>query len=181
MLRFARRAGRIIPAELCADRPRLDPYQTKLPSISDLPEMFIADPSDIMSSTPNSSAQTLVGASSSPTELVLKVHTALSQIIVPATPRSLLASEPPPGKHRFLGGMPLLVQVAAWIAIACALGYVLSSIPATHEKLVKGVPQFVPCWPPTLNALFWGGPRSFLLHPAHDAKLPRQSLIRSKM
>jgi len=125
MLRFARKEARTIPAELSADIGRLDSIlkHLGLPAVSTIPEDLIPDID-----------KTGSGEALSPTELILKVHGALSQIVAPATAQSLQVSEPPPGKHRFLGGMPLLVKAAAWIAIICALGFVMTSIPAAKDK-----------------------------------------------
>ncbi len=131
MLRFARREGRIIPAELSASIAQLDSAlkHLNIPAVSTIPEALIPE------------SQTLAGAQSqpsiSPTELILKIHGALSQIVAPATALSLQVSEPPPGRHRFLGGMPILVKAAAWIAIVCALGFVATSIPTAKEKLLE--------------------------------------------
>jgi hypothetical protein len=129
MLRFARREGRIIPPELSADIAQLDAAlkHLNLPAVSTIPEALIPE------------SQTPAGAQSqpslSPTELILKVHGALSQIVAPATALSLQVSEPPPGPHQFLGGMPRLVKYAAWAAVISAIGFVITSIPVAKEKL----------------------------------------------
>ena|SRR5947207_358918 len=123
MLKFARKEARTIPAELIADVARLDSLLKSLglPSVSAVPERLIPE----------------VGSSpaASPTELILKIHSALSQVVAPATAQSLQVSEPPPGRHRFLGGMPLLVKIAAWVALGSAIGFVMTSIPAAKQKL----------------------------------------------
>jgi hypothetical protein len=125
MLRFARKEARTIPSECISDIAKLDSMLKKLrlPSVSGLPDTLIPDAEPAKDAT-----------SVSPTELILKIHGALSQIVAPATAQSLQVSEPPPGRHRFLGGMPMLVKAAAWIAVICALGFVLTSIPAAKDK-----------------------------------------------
>jgi hypothetical protein len=128
MLKFARREARVIPAELSADIARLDVAlkHLNLPTVSTIPEELIPD-------IEKAGAQSQ--ASLSPTELILKIHGALSQIVGPATALSLQVSEPPPGPHQFLGGMPRLVKFAAWAAVISAIGFVMTSIPAAKEKL----------------------------------------------
>jgi|ERR1700736_2916310 len=129
MLKFATREARVIPVELSADIARLDAILKRLglPTVSSVPRELISD-------TDKAGGE---GSTVSATELILKIHAALSQIVAPATAMSLQVSEPPPGKHRFLGGMPLLVKGAAWVSIACALGFVMSSIPAAKDKFEK--------------------------------------------
>ncbi|REG59311.1 hypothetical protein B0G80_2047 [Paraburkholderia sp. BL6669N2] len=61
------------------------------------------------------------------TELVLRVQAELSLAIAPATAVSLLTSEPPPGRHKLLGGMPLLVKWAAGAALCSALVFAITS------------------------------------------------------
>jgi hypothetical protein len=143
MLKFARKEARTIPAELTADIARLDSILKglDLPTVSTLPEKLIADttPSDTDASA----------LSVPPTQLVLKIHGALSQVVAPATAQSLQVSEPPPGRHRFLGGMPLLVKIAAWIAILSAIGFVMTSIPAAKQKLDIAAAKISPTPTPT--------------------------------
>jgi hypothetical protein len=129
MLKFARKEARSIPTELTSDIARLDSVlkHLGLPSVSTVPEKLIPD---IEKPEAEGAAAPL-----SPTELILKIHAALSQIVAPATAQSLQVSEPPPGRHRFLGGMPLLVKIAAWVAIVSAVGFVMTSIPVAKQKL----------------------------------------------
>ena len=129
MLKFARKEARTIPAELTSDIARLDSIlkHLGLPSVSTVPQKLIPD---IEKAEAEGATVQL-----SPTELVLKIHGALSQVVAPATAQSLQVSEPPPGRHRFLGGMPLLVKIAAWVAIVSALGFVMTSIPVAKQKL----------------------------------------------
>lgn len=82
----------------------------------------------------------------STTELVLNVHEELSNIISPATALSLQTSEPPPGRHRFLGGMPLIVKWAAILALVSALCFVVTGLIAGH------VQHSNPSGPPSHNS-----------------------------
>jgi hypothetical protein len=127
MLRFARREGFDVPPDLCRDIAGLDSMLKGfgLETISQLPSKLVAA----------ASLTSAEGSQLSPTELVLKIHAALSRIISPATAQSLQVSEPPPGRHRFLGGMPLLVKAAAWVSLISALGFLVTSIPVAKEKL----------------------------------------------
>lgn len=61
------------------------------------------------------------------TTLVLRVQDGLSAVIAPATTTSLLASQPPPGPHKMLGGMPLFVRVTAGAALLSSLGFAITS------------------------------------------------------
>src|SRR5439155_6034806 len=117
MLRFARKEARTIPAELSADIGRLDSIlkHLGLPAVSTIPEDLIPDID-----------KTGSGEALSPTELILKVHGALSQIVAPATAQSLQVSEPPPAKHPFPAAMPSLLKTPSWIATYCPPGLVLS-------------------------------------------------------
>ncbi len=64
----------------------------------------------------------------SSTELLLKIHSALAKIVAPATPLSLVVSEPPPGRRRWLlSGTPLVVKLAAFAALFFAVGFVVST------------------------------------------------------
>jgi hypothetical protein len=111
-----------------ADIARLDTMlkQLDLPSVSTVPEKLIAE------SMPAAADK---GPAVSPTELILRIHAGLSQVVAPATAQSLQVSEPAPGRHRFFGGMPLLVKGAAVIAVLSAVGFVMTSIPAAKQKL----------------------------------------------
>ena len=76
MLKFARQEGRSIPAEVSADIARLDAILKSfgLPAVSTIPEKLIPE-------TPSTGAEGS-GAPLSPTELILKIHAALSQIVL---------------------------------------------------------------------------------------------------
>src|SRR2546425_1754412 len=91
MLRFARKEARTIPIELSADIARLDSIlkHLGLPAVSTIPEKLIPD---IEKTGAEGSIAPL-----SPTELILKIHAGLSQVVAPATAQSLQVSEPPPG------------------------------------------------------------------------------------
>lgn len=70
-------------------------------------------------------------------ELLLRVHASLSAVIAPATALTLEHSEPPPGAHRLLGGMPLIVKWAAWVAVIAAAGFVITATPVANQKLIE--------------------------------------------
>jgi hypothetical protein len=63
----------------------------------------------------------------SPEEVILDVHSQLSQLIAPTTSLSLQTSEPPAGKRHIFGGMPLLVQVVIVIAFISAVCFAISA------------------------------------------------------
>jgi hypothetical protein len=60
-------------------------------------------------------------------DLLIKIHQGLSKVVAPATALSLQMSEPPPNRHRFLGGTPLIVKLAAAVATLSAIAFVLSA------------------------------------------------------
>jgi hypothetical protein len=82
-------------------------------------------------------------------EILIRVHTALSALIAPTTALTLQASEPPPGRQRIFGGMPLLVMTAVWMAVASALAFVVSASMITQRG------------PATLMDAWWSGLNEF--------------------
>lgn len=137
MLRFALKEGLIVPDDLRHDVAELDQDLVKMTftPVSAMPAAFIAPPGAASSSSA-SSAQSAT-APVSPGERLLKVHAGLSRVIAPATALTLQVSEPPAGRRRFLGGLPVLVKIASWVALGCAVGFVATSIPAASEKAKK--------------------------------------------
>ncbi len=154
MLRFARKSGTDLSPKLERQIAQLDSTlkHLKLPPVTDIPAVLVSDrhPATEEESPPDKSrpsnlsgaAGALPGATSlaapeeaaaeanpllSGTELILEVHGELSRVVAPATAMSLQSSEPPPGKHRFLGGMPLIVKAAAIVALLSAIGFVASA------------------------------------------------------
>lgn len=133
MLRFSRENGTDLTPELEREIAQLDSIlkQLALPPVSDIPSVLVSDnvppvrdesltegePNDVSTAVPSRSS----------TELILHVHGELSKAITPATALSLKTSEPPPGRHTFLGGMPLVVKAAAVAALLCAIGFVTSA------------------------------------------------------
>lgn len=117
MLRFARRAGADVPPDLEHQVALLDAVlkHQGLPPISDVPVELIPDE--------NGDSISLLA----PPEMVLKLHRDLSAVVAPATALSLQTSEPPPGRHTFVGGMPLVVKWAAAISLLSAIGFVISA------------------------------------------------------
>lgn len=59
-------------------------------------------------------------------ELVLRVHAGLTKLVAPATPETLRATQPPPGRQRLLGGMPLIVKGTIYAALVCLLGFLVT-------------------------------------------------------
>jgi hypothetical protein len=139
MLRFALKEGLPVPDELRHDVAELDQDLVKmnLAPISAMPAALLE--SGGSSTTP----------SMFPSELLLKVHGALSRVVAPATALTLQVSEPPPGKHRFLGGLPVLVKLASWVALGCAVGFVGTSIPSATEKVKEAAQSATPTPSPT--------------------------------
>ena len=156
MLRFARRNGLDLSPKLGASIGQLDVLLTRqnLMPVSDLPPSLVSAkdtrPEGVSPGTdkktellvvthaedpvqPNPAVgqeevvDTSVALSLSNTELILQVHEDLSRVVAPATALSLQTSEPPPGRHRFLGGMPLVVKAAAVVAIVNAVVFVISA------------------------------------------------------
>jgi hypothetical protein len=129
MLRFALKEGLPLPEALRHDAAELDQILVKmdLTPISAMPAALLA------SQAPTATPSML------PNELLLKVHGALSSLVAPATALTLQGSEPPSDKHHFLGGLPVLVKIASWVALGCAAGFVLTSIPSVREKVQETV------------------------------------------
>ena len=138
MLRYARKNAIDLPDTLVRDVARLDAtlVKLKLLPLSDIEQALIEAGGPATAPPP--------GEIVSISELVLGVHEDLSKVIAPATALSLQTSEPPPGRHRFLGGMPLVVKAAALAALANAVAFVISAgglaQQAAAEKTVAGTP-----------------------------------------
>lgn len=131
MLRFALKEALDIPEEIRKDVSRLDQLLKSLglPPLSNVPASLIgrqnAFPGSI-DATQNPSSQTeLVGLEA--IDLLIKMHQGLSKVVAPATALSLQMSEPPPNRHRFLGGTPPIVKLAALVATVSAVAFVLSA------------------------------------------------------
>ncbi len=63
----------------------------------------------------------------STTVLALRVQGGLSKVVAPATAMTLRATEPAVGKHGLIARMPRIVQWAAAIAVASAIGFVVTA------------------------------------------------------
>jgi hypothetical protein len=126
MLRFALKTGLDIPQAVVEDIAKLDARleQAGCRPIADIELKAGSEPA---SETP--------AAERMKTELVIRVHKELSKVIAPATALSLQTSEPPPGRHRFLGGMPLVVKAANFAALVCAIGFVLTAAPIAKDAV----------------------------------------------
>jgi hypothetical protein len=127
MLRFALKTALDIPQTLVDDIAKLDFLLEKAGhrAIADI---------DLPRAT--ATADDAAARSDMPaTDLIIRVHKELSKAIAPATALSLQTSEPPPGRHRFLGGMPLVVKAANFAALLCAIGFVLTAAPIAREAV----------------------------------------------
>ena len=131
MLRFARKTGADLSPQLEQQIARLDALldESSQRTISDIPPAVatkrIGPTVPVIPGAEQPAAPAPMPESG--TELILEVHGALSRVIAPATAMSLQSSEPAPGRHRFFGGMPLVVKAAALAAIICAIGFVVSA------------------------------------------------------
>src|SRR5207248_2849981 len=132
MLRFALKEANAVPDELRSEIKELDEFMInhRLPPISALPAELVPKPREEASGEQASDMIILP-----PTDLIIKVHSGLSKVVAPATALSLQTSEPPPGRHRFLGGMPLIVKLASLMALLFAIGFVVTVIPTVEMKL----------------------------------------------
>ena len=74
-------------------------------------------------------------------ELLLKVHAGLTKLVAPATPETLRATQPPPGRQRLLGGMPLIIKGTIIAALISLIGF-LYTVPKPPEN--KTVDQATP-------------------------------------
>jgi hypothetical protein len=127
MLRFALKTALDIPQALVDDIAKLDLLleKTGQRAIADIGWPRATTTADDATARPDMPA----------TELIITVHKELSKVIAPATALSLQTSEPPPGRHRFLGGMPLVVKAANFAALVCAVGFVLTAAPIAREAV----------------------------------------------
>jgi hypothetical protein len=147
MLSYARKNGFRLPQELVTDIALLDALlkEKGMEPVSEIDMGLVSSglPSTVPYTT--DSAGTGPSAMQRPGELqVLTVHQALSDVIAPATALTLLVSEPPPGRHRLLGGMPLLVKSAAVIALTSALIFMVTSQVLASKGLGTGRSQTTP-------------------------------------
>jgi hypothetical protein len=133
MLRFAVKEGKEPPAALRSDIATLDGLLSGegLNAISELPQPFLK----LVAAASASPAPTFAGETAppapagNPMELLLKVHAGLTGLIAPATPETLRATQPPPGKGWF-GGMPGIVRVAMGAAVICLAGFLWTVPPS---------------------------------------------------
>jgi hypothetical protein len=151
MLRFAVKEGREPAAALRSDLAALEGLLSgqRLRSISELPEAFLG----LVASAGPKPNTTAVGegitplAPVNPMELLLKVHAQLAALIAPATPETLRATQPPPGKGWF-GGIPGVVRLAMGAAVICLVGFLItvppspqtSNAPETNKEKTAAAP-----------------------------------------
>jgi len=124
MLRFAFKESVDPDQSLQNDIAVLDAllYKVPLPPISEVPLSLLGI---AIENRKNDSGQGLMERAKI-VELVLKVHAGLSTLVAPATPETLRATQPPPGRQRLLGGLPLIVKGTICAALLCLLGFLLT-------------------------------------------------------
>ena len=143
MLSFARRNAFVLPKPLLYEIAWLDSVlrALKITTVSQLaPDLIwpidlaqgqpLYHPSDTdkdASAPEPTPAANAPAPGLSPEEVILDVHSRLSQLIAPTTALSLQTSEPPAGKNHIFGGMPPLVQYVIVIAFISAVGFVVSA------------------------------------------------------
>jgi hypothetical protein len=127
MLAFAREVGLALLPDLARDIAALDRLltQVNLPPISELPRSLLS--ADVPSAAGASGTSPKAPEPLSATELVLRVHGALSTVIAPATPLTLQATEPTDGRRGVFARMPRIVKVAAVWSIISAVFYLVSA------------------------------------------------------
>ncbi len=127
MLRFARKSGLALSPPLQRLIAELDAMltQVKLDPITSMPPELVS--LKVRPTEPATMPNDAPGEALSGSELILRVHQQLSEVIAPATAISVQSSEPPPGRYRFLGGMPLVVKAAALAALISAIGFVATA------------------------------------------------------
>ena len=136
MLRFAFKESVDPDQSLQNDIAVLDAllYQIPLPTISEVPPSLLGI---AIENRKNDSGQGPMERAKI-VELVLKVHAGLSRLVAPATPETLRATQPPPGRQRLLGGMPLIIKGTICAALVCLLGFLLT-VPKPPPRPASGV------------------------------------------
>ena len=136
MLRYALKDAFELPVELIEQIAQLDVLlkQSGFAPISDIDERLVfGDRSLAVDALAGRLFPERVGSGCSPPDSydavarILMVHAGLSKVIAPASALTLQASEPPTGKHRFFGGMPLIVKAAALASFVSALLFVVTA------------------------------------------------------
>ena len=143
MLSFARKNGFVLPPPLLHEIAWLDSVLTalKIAPVSQMttrliwpinvlegpPLYFADDPGGptVVDAAPAQPVAVVRGLP--PEEVILDVHSKLSQLITPTTALSLQTSEPPAGKNHIFGGMPPLVQYVIWIAFFSAICFMATA------------------------------------------------------
>jgi hypothetical protein len=141
MLRFAVKEGVEPDDSLQSNIAALDALLCEVPlsPISEVPAKLLTGPAE----------KTKNNIGSAPAErqkvieLVLKVHAGLAKLVSPATPETLRATQPPPGRQRLLGGMPLIVKGTIYAALVCLLGFLVTvpKPPPRHETSSTPTPS----------------------------------------
>jgi hypothetical protein len=139
MLRFARRNSFVLTPELVHQIAKLDEVLVRvgIPPLTEFDARLLreAHVATVLTTTIEPADAQKAAAEPpppSPTEQLLNIHTALCAVVAPATPLSLQTSEPPPGRMRLMGGMPLIVKAASILAFMSAIAFVMSVGVATN-------------------------------------------------
>ena len=143
MLSFARKNGFVLPPPLLHEIAWLDSVLAALKitpvsqmttrliwpiNVSEGPPLYFADDPGGTTVVDAAPAQPVaVARGLPPEEVILDVHSKLSQLIAPTTALSLQTSEPPAGKNHIFGGMPPLVQYVIWIAFFSAIFFMATA------------------------------------------------------
>ncbi|NHZ33334.1 hypothetical protein [Massilia rubra] len=122
MLRYASKNGMLLVEQLVNDIAKLDSIlvDKRMEPVSDVAQALVAPWSGAADAGSADAGRTTPGPVNAQV-LLLMVHQELSALITPATALTLAVSEPSPGKHRLMGGVPLVVKGAALVAVICAL------------------------------------------------------------
>ncbi len=131
MFRFALDEGAEFDDELRSQIARLDRWLKRngMATLSGLPSGLIADP--VAGEADQPAAK---DTAEDPVALLFHVHSRLAQLIRPATPYSLRATDPQrPGWGR-IRGLPFVVKLAGVVATVCMAGFFITlCLPAAER------------------------------------------------
>lgn len=135
MLSYARKNSFILHPELLHEIAWLDSVLKGLaiPPVSLIAPQLVwpIEPSSgqplYVRETVADAAPSVATAGMAPEEVILDIHSQLSQLIAPTTSLSLQTSEPPSGKRHIFGGMPPLVQAVIMVAFVSAISFAISA------------------------------------------------------
>jgi len=147
MLRYARKNGMVLAPELVGVIAQLDSIlvSRRLEPVADIDEALVAPVVAPMAAAAVGASAVAGGAALQPPAAVnpqimlLMAHQELSTLIAPTTALTLAVSEPSPGKHRLMGGVPLVVKSAAFLAVGGALLF-MATAHALGSAASAGIP-----------------------------------------